>query len=179
MPRQTKVNAAHRRATAADEMRNNFYPRGSNICTRRGCLELGVRARGHRWLCAKHHRFQQMRHKALDRGLIAPTENQLEEMLHRIDNMTCPYCERVMNWFFSEGGSTVLTLQHHPNGHMELCCGACNTRLFYNIDSFPKLATGTRSELNSLACKRWYQKNKAYRASYMRAYRAKQKRRPR
>lgn len=92
------------------------------------CDRPAARKQGHQHLCPMHYRFGQMRALAKRRGLAVPTHDQLHSLVSWLKEMTCPHCQRRMNWLAGEGQSTVVTLQHYRSGSMGLICRACNTR---------------------------------------------------
>lgn len=81
-------------------------------------------------LCAKHHRFSQMRSTARKHGKEIPTYEQLESLLSATAGMVCKDCGRKMNWLRTDTASisTQITFQHYRSGSMALICLACNTR---------------------------------------------------
>lgn len=79
------------------------------------------------WLCARHHRYVQMRKSARADGKVDPTYEQLDAMPG--SNMVCPTCDIKMNWTSKEGGrASVASLQHYRDGTLAIVCVACNTR---------------------------------------------------
>lgn len=116
------------------------------------CGENSILYRNRTSRCAKHGRFYFMGYDANKDGKKVPTLAQLETYFSRLDGMKCPHCHREMNWLRREGGSTILTLQHHRDGTMGLCCQACNNRHGkMDGDSFNSLKPGERE---CQACKK-------------------------
>lgn len=100
--------------------------RTSNKCHH--CRARVVEYSGARNLCAKHHRFGQMRRRARYRNIYAPSNEELELALSDIRNMRCPVCGQKMNWFAKDGRNSVTTLQHYRDDTFGLCCFVCNIR---------------------------------------------------
>jgi hypothetical protein len=69
-----------------------------------------------------------MRKQARANGKVVPALSQLYDLLDKLDGMKCPACERPMNWWLTEGSSTVITLQHDRDGTIRLICKGCNSR---------------------------------------------------
>lgn len=93
-------------------------------CSR--CGDDAARKQGHQWLCAKHYRFGQMRSKAKSGGKKVPSHDELHAM--RGSDLTCPDCNRKMNWLASDGADSVASLQHYRDGSMAIVCLSCNSR---------------------------------------------------
>lgn len=93
------------------------------------CRECGaplVRTTRYYPFCAKHLRFYRMRAVAASKGKSVPSLRELNDLLAQ--DMRCPVCDRRMNWFASDGRSTMITLQHDRSGPHRLICHACNSR---------------------------------------------------
>ena len=63
---------------------------GLHLCRVRDCGQRAVFYRGRLSHCQKHHRFRQMQKFAIACGKAAPTDSQLETMLH--PHMRCADC---------------------------------------------------------------------------------------
>lgn len=99
------------------------------------CPNESVIKQGHQFLCVRHYRLRQMRHKAKYDGKSAPSMSELETMIP--DGMICPFCKKVMNWRRCDGQATVITIQHDRSGLVRMLCQSCNTRhAFFPGDTF-------------------------------------------
>ena len=76
-------------------------------CEREGVHPAGGRYRKS-YYCDRHRRFFQMRAKAQYDGKTIPGLIELESLVP--EDMQCQACNRAMNWFMKQGGSTTITL---------------------------------------------------------------------
>lgn len=109
------------------------------------CADLATVIRNKTHLCDMHYRTQQMRVGARVSNKAEPSAlcvNNLAKCLV-LAGMKCPVCDRVMNWLFKDGRSTVVTLQHDRDGTIRLMCKGCNSKHHWLPgDSFYDLPEG-------------------------------------
>lgn len=86
----------------------------------------------------KRKRFYYMQYDSKKRGKEAPTLEQLELMLSKLDNMKCPHCGVTMCWLIEESMKNVITIQHYKDGSMGLICATCNKRLAFYDEPIPE-----------------------------------------
>jgi len=95
-------------------------------CNRLGIVTESEIESGDSAYCLKHYRIRGSRYKALERGKLAPSLDELEALLPA--DMICPVCSKVMCYSESEGPlNSVISLQHWHDGTISWICHACNT----------------------------------------------------
>jgi len=90
-------------------------------------------------------RIRQMRKNAAKFGKVVPSKEDMLVLFSECiqSGFKCPACSRVMNWFFKDGRSTVVTLQHDRDGTIRLLCKGCNSaHARHQGDSFYDIPKG-------------------------------------